>query len=98
MPDRDAVSPKGRARAFIDALERLEHTRDVEPIVALFDPHAELLNPTDARRGMHGVEGARAFWLAYRASFDAIRSDFRHVLEQDDVAVLEWMSTGRTHT
>ena len=93
-----AGAPRGnpRTRRFIDALERLEHTGDVEPIVALFDPHAEIGNPADERRERHGVEGAREFWSAYRGAFAAIRSEFRNVVDGDDVAILEWMSTGRT--
>jgi ketosteroid isomerase-like protein len=85
-----------RTRAFIDALERLEHTGDVEPIVSLFDPHAEIANPADERRERHGVEGAREFWSAYRGAFEAVRSEFRNIVDGGDVAILEWTSTGRT--
>jgi ketosteroid isomerase-like protein len=96
MPETSAAPSPGRARIFIEALERLEHAGDVAPIAALFDEHAELSNPADSLHPMHGVEGARQFWSDYRASFEAVRSEFRHVVEQGDVAVLEWVSAGRT--
>jgi ketosteroid isomerase-like protein len=87
-----------RARTFIHALERLEHAGDAEPITALFSDLAEIVNPTDARRGMRGIDGARRFWTAYRASFTAMRSEFRNIVEHGDVAVLEWTTTARTST
>jgi len=83
-----------RAQAFIDALHKLEEHREVEPIVSLYAEGADISNPV-ARHEHEGPGGARDFWSSYRGTFDEIHSDFRHVLEDGDTAILEWTSRGR---
>ena len=43
---------------------------------------------------LRGREGAERFWRAYRDAFGEFRSEFRHVMEDGDAALLEWTSTG----
>lgn len=77
---------------FIEALRRLEENGDPEPIAALFASDAKVSNPLVEHEG---EGGAREFWAKYRAAFEAIRSEFRHVVEADGVAMLEWTSEGQ---
>jgi ketosteroid isomerase-like protein len=78
---------------FIDALAALERERDVERITALFAPESEIGNIVSPRQ-FSGVEGARAFWEAYRDTFGEVASSFRNVIVSDDRAALEWTTTG----
>ena len=83
-----------RAKRFIEALHELEEAWDVEPIVSLYAEAADISNPV-SRHHHQGQDGARDFWSSYRGTFDEIHSDFRHVLEDGDTAILEWTSRGR---
>ncbi|MES2521344.1 MAG: nuclear transport factor 2 family protein [Gemmatimonadota bacterium] len=83
-----------QAQQFIDALHRLEERHDLNGMVALFGDDAEVRNPTDSS-AHQGVDGARHFWDAYRRSFEEIHSEFRSVVENDGVVMLEWTSRGR---
>ena len=78
---------------FMRALQRFEATGDLAPLLALFDPEAEALNlgRTEPARGLGQVE---SFWRDYRSIFRAIGSEFTHVIEGKDGAVLEWLSRG----
>jgi ketosteroid isomerase-like protein len=87
--------PHVDARTFIDALHRLEESRDVDPIARLYADDADISNPVVPHQHQ-GAEGARAFWQSYRDTFDTVRSEFHHVLEGDDAAILEWTSSGRS--
>lgn len=78
---------------FIDALAALERARDVAPIAALFTAECEIGNIVSPRR-FSGVEGAREFWQAYRATFGEVQSEFRNVITSDGRAALEWTTTG----
>ncbi len=81
------------ARAFIDALNRLEADNDVEPLVGLFAPDSRCENLTG--NGDHsGPEGARTFWTADRGLFQSVHSEFANVVSQGDVTMLEWKRTG----
>ena len=84
-----------KAERFIEALRRLEEGGDLEAMVPLYADGARLSNPTD-ERPHEGPDGARRFWGAYRAAFADVHSEFRNVVETDDVAILEWRSRGRT--
>jgi limonene-1,2-epoxide hydrolase len=83
----------GQAQLFIDALARLEGDSDVGPIASLFADGAEISNPLVAHDG-EGQAGAAAFWRSYRATFETIRSEFRHVVEDGGTVFLEWVSVG----
>lgn len=82
---------------FIRALEALEQQGDVEPLARMHAPDADISNPL-AQHRHKGVEGARGFWRTYRDTFQSIRSEFNHVLDNADVAFLEWTSSGTTAT
>lgn len=82
------------AHRFADALHTLEDTRDVEPMASLFTDDADVSNPLVKHEG-EGRQGAREFWTMYRASFDEIKSTFRHIITADDGSgFLEWVSEG----
>lgn len=83
-----------KTKRFIEALHELEESRDAGPIAALFAKDADVSNPLVAHR-QEGEEGALAFWRSYRDSFETIRSEFRNIVEEDGVAMLEWVSEGR---
>lgn len=85
------------AREFIDALHALETQGDVERLVALYRDDSRTSNPHDDRPH-EGRDGARRFWNAYRDSFERIHSEFHNIVENDDVAILEWTSDGRMAT
>ncbi len=82
-----------RAETFIDALRMLEDGGDVGPIAALFTDDADISNPLVEHRE-EGEGGARAFWTSYRSAFGRIHSEFRNIVEQDGVSLLEWVSEG----
>ena len=81
------------AERFIAALGKLEEGRDVEPIVATYAEECEVGN-VNVPEKFHGPEGARRFWTEYRATFGAMKSEFRNVIATDDRAALEWTTTG----
>lgn len=78
---------------FIDALNRLHESRDVEPLVELFADDA-ILTKAGVPHDQHGTDGARTFWTQYRDVFDDLRSDFSHTVTEDGIAYLEWSSSG----
>ena len=82
-----------KADAFIAALHTLEDSRDTGPIAALFAPDADVSNPL-VKHAAEGRQGAEAFWSGYRAAFETIHSEFRNIVENDDVSILEWVSEG----
>lgn len=82
-----------KADTFITALHTLEESRDAGPISALFAFDADTSNPLVKHSG-EGKQGAEAFWTGYRSAFETIRSEFRNIVEDEHVAILEWVSEG----
>jgi len=82
-----------KADTFIAALHTLEDSRDAGPIAALFTSDADTSNPLVKHAG-EGKQGAEAFWTGYRSAFETIHSEFRNIVEDGDVAILEWVSEG----
>ncbi|WP_292988666.1 nuclear transport factor 2 family protein [Mycobacterium sp.] len=78
---------------FVAALDELHHRREVDALVELFADDATL-DKVGMPRGEEGKDGARAFWEQYRAVFDDIEASFRHRVDGDDIAFLEWTSKG----
>ena len=78
---------------FMRAFRQYETTGELAPLLALFDDDAEALNlgRTEPARGLDQVDG---FWRDHRSIFRAVRTDFTHVIEGKDGAVLEWVSRG----
>lgn len=81
------------AERFMQALQKIEQTKDVEPLVSMFSEDAELSNLATPSP-LHGKEGARQFWQKYLSVFQNIRSKFNNVVETNGSAVLEWTSEG----
>lgn len=82
--------------AFIEALHRLEEGGDAQPIAGLFAGNADVSSPLVEHKG-EGAQGALAFWTSYREAFASIRSEFRNIVEQGGVAMLEWTSEGEAN-
>ncbi len=83
------------AEQFIEALGRLEASRDLDRIVALFAEDCEVGN-TLAPEKFKGPDGARQFWTKYRDTFDQVRSTFRNRIIAGERAALEWRTEGTT--
>lgn len=82
------------AKKFIEALGALEAERELETLVRLFAPEAEVGNVV-APEKFRGPEGAREFWGAkYRDTFGEVRSTFRNVFASENRAALEWTTEG----
>lgn len=84
---------RDKTQAFIDALGKLEKSGDADPIAGLFSDNADVSNPM-VDHHHEGEQGAKSFWTSYRKAFDEIQSEFLHVVENGDMAMLEWRSTG----
>lgn len=82
-----------KTKKFIEALHGLEESRDAGPIAALFAADADISNPLVEHR-QEGEAGALSFWRSYREAFETIRSEFRNIVEEGGVAMLEWVSEG----
>lgn len=80
-------------KKFIDALGELHQNNDSEQLVELFGDEATLTK-AGIPHEEHGKDGARTFWQQYRDVFDDIEASFRHTVADDDVAYLEWTSSG----
>ncbi|WP_428342974.1 nuclear transport factor 2 family protein [Mycobacterium sp.] len=78
---------------FVAALDELHHQREVGALVKLFAEDATL-GKVGMAHDERGKDGARAFWEQYRAVFDDIDASFRHRVDGDDIAFLEWTSEG----
>jgi ketosteroid isomerase-like protein len=86
------------AQQFIAALHSLEQggPDDVDKLVALFNPEAQLTNATLklANQERTGIAGVRDFWVKYRRMFDTIYSEFDHVTSSAQAIGLFWTSRG----
>jgi len=82
---------------FMQTLQQIEATGDVEPLVAMFTEDAELINLA-MTEPLQGRNGARRFWQKYLSVFQRVQSKFTNVVEGDSTAVLEWMSEGALST
>lgn len=78
---------------FVDALQTLESSREIEGLAALFSDDAEIASPM-VHHQSGGANAAGAFWTHYRDAFDDIRSTFKTVRDIDGVSFLEWRSEG----
>ncbi|MDB5045392.1 MAG: epoxide hydrolase [Deinococcus sp.] len=78
---------------FMQALQTIEQTGDVEPLVALFAEGSSLNNLTT--QTWTGQDGAREFWTAYLSNFETIRSEFTHHLQASGTGLMEWEATGQ---
>ena len=76
----------------MDALKTLETERDAATLIALFTGDATLERMT--HKTYEGKADAETFWQEYLAPFEHVATEFYNVTEDDDGAVLEWVSEG----
>jgi ketosteroid isomerase-like protein len=81
------------AQTFMTALQKIEETRDAQPLVELFSDDCSLTNLA-MTEPLKGRSGAEQFWQQYLHVFKEIRSEFFHTSETDQDMVLEWTSQG----
>jgi len=81
-----------RTTAFMDALKTLEAEKNPDVLVALFADDATLERLT--HKTYEGKADAESFWREYLEPFEEIATEFFNVTEDDDGAVLEWVSEG----
>ena len=78
---------------FTDALHRIDADRDTGPMLELTADDAQLMK-LDEHHAASGTDGARSFWEDYRNVFGDLATTFTHTVVGDDIAALEWTSTG----
>lgn len=83
------------ADKFVEALGKLEASRELEPLVAVFAGNCEVGNIVSPEK-FHGRDGARKFWTTYRDTFGDVRSTFRNIFATENRAALEWVTEGTT--
>ncbi len=81
------------AECFMQALQQIEASGDVESLVALFADDAGLINLA-MTEPLYGRDSIRQFWQHYLSVFDRIQSRFTHVSEGKGTIALEWISEG----
>jgi len=81
---------------FIEALRRLEESRDVEALVEIHTEDCEVGN-VSVPGTFRGHEGLREFWTSYRGTFGEMRSEFRNVFATEEGAALEWTTQGTSN-
>jgi ketosteroid isomerase-like protein len=81
------------ADRFMQTLQQIEASGDVEPLVEMFAEDAESINLAMVEP-LRGKDGIRRFWQKYLSVFDRIHSDFTHVTTDSKTAVMEWRSQG----
>jgi ketosteroid isomerase-like protein len=86
------MADNARAQTFADALQQLDASGDAATLLSQFADGAELSRPeVDA----HGpTADPDQFWSAYRDQFSDLSTEFGHIAEHGDLAVLEWTSRG----
>jgi ketosteroid isomerase-like protein len=84
------MTDTARADAFSKALQEMEKSGDAEDLLAQFGDGAELKRPEVQHST--GSTDPDKFWSSYREQFSEISTEFTHVAEADDLAVLEWTS------
>lgn len=86
------IQGSSKTQAFMDALKELENTGSPDTLVGLFAEGASLERLT--HKIYEGKTGAEEFWQAYLSPFADVATEFYNVTEDDDGAVLEWVSRG----
>ncbi len=80
------------SKKFVEALQELETSGNVEKIVALFADNAEINNVVTIENS-HDLR-AEEFWTKYRANFGEVSSEFSNKIYGENNAALEWTTTG----
>lgn len=90
------MSTRETVDRFLEALGRLEEHEEADPLVALFAEDVVVATATGGA-DLHGRDGAGRLWTEDRALFARVRSDFRNVVVDGDVAILEWHREAEGH-
>ncbi len=85
--------PSSVAQRFMDALQEIEKSGEVDALVSLFSEDASLRRMAQDD-GYRGKEEATAFWREYLSVFGEVRTTFNNTIENGGHAVLEWTSEG----
>ncbi|MGG6265508.1 nuclear transport factor 2 family protein [Leptolyngbya sp. AN03gr2] len=90
----DKQKTKGSlAERFMQTLQQIEKTKNVDPLVTLFAEDADLSNLA-MHHPIEGHQAIRQFWQNYLSVFDQIHSQFTHTSEGNGAIALEWISEG----
>lgn len=81
------------AEKFIESLNELESSENVDSIATLFTENSEIGNST-LTESFNGIDGARNFWTSYRKTFGEVKSTFKNKIITDNASALEWTTTG----
>lgn len=76
----------------MDALKMYEAESDVDALLGRFTDDATLERLT--HKTYEGKEDTARFWREYLEPFERVATEFFNVTEDDDGAVLEWVSKG----
>jgi len=87
------MTDNARAQTFADALKEMESSGDAGTLLSQFADGAELSRPELDKA--HGpTTDPEQFWSVCRDQFSELSTEFGHVVETGDLAVLEWTSRG----
>lgn len=90
----EGIIPEGTpGQAFMRALQAMEKDRNVDHLVERFSRQCKLWRQSYAQP-YEATQGARHFWDQYLNQFESIQTNFTHVMERDDLSILEWESQG----
>ncbi len=78
---------------FTAALHAIDADRDTGPMIELTADDAQLMK-LDEHHAASGKEGAKTFWEDYRNVFGDLETTFTSTVVGEDIAALEWTSTG----
>lgn len=85
--------PTERAKVFAAALKTYETDGNLDRFLEQFTDECEV-SSVSSPRILHGKDGARHFWSAYRGLLKDVRSEFRNMIESDGRVALEWKTEG----
>jgi hypothetical protein len=87
------MSDTARADAFSTALQKLDSSGDAGDLLGQFGDGAELFRP-ELVHAQGPTTDVKQFWSTYREQFTELSTEFSHVAEAGNLAVLEWTSRG----
>jgi hypothetical protein len=93
---REVSMTEAVAYRFIEALEALERSGELEPIVDTFAEACDIGNSLSTEQ-LQGKDGAVEYWKHYRRTFRDMRSTFRHIIVGDNSIALEWTTYATDH-
>ncbi|MCU0548582.1 MAG: nuclear transport factor 2 family protein [Leptolyngbya sp. Prado105] len=92
-PESNQKTEGSLAERFMQTLQQIEETKNVDPLVALFAEDADLSNLV-MHQPIQGHKMIQQFWQNYLSVFDQIHSRFTYTSEGNGTITLEWVSEG----